>query len=246
MSWTFATIFVYCGFFLLSFDKGRLSRSGSYTILHPLTVSPIWRVCDCGVGGVWRDITEVLWSSRLAFCEISSTNSSAVFVRKGLVALHKGEDSAFVSGVRESKINPLDVAAPVWWREGLAPETPVFIELVDAVPNASEAGWLDSLWAPIVWLWILLLSFGGCSGVSGPAGNEIGPVLCWLSSNGFARCRSWLALKRFCWRTDGAVGKKSAKPADERDIVRKWLQARGGGVTTSKHHPWWLLLTAET
>jgi hypothetical protein len=28
------------------------------------------------------------------------------------------------------------------------------------------------------------------------------------------------ALERFCWSTDGAVGKKSAKPFTERDILR--------------------------
>lgn len=31
--------------------------------------------------------------------------------------------------------------------------------------------------------------------------------------------RSWEALERFCWSTEGAVGKKSAKPFDERDIL---------------------------
>ena len=39
------------------------------------------------------------------------------------------------------------------------------------------------------------------------------------SRRALARCRSWVALKRLCWITDGAVGKKSAKPAEERDIV---------------------------
>ena len=35
------------------------------------------------------------------------------------------------------------------------------------------------------------------------------------------RCllRSCEALERFCWSTEGAVGKKSAKPFDERDIL---------------------------
>ena len=32
--------------------------------------------------------------------------------------------------------------------------------------------------------------------------------------------RSWVAFDLFCCSTDGAVGKKSAKPAEERDMVR--------------------------
>lgn len=36
---------------------------------------------------------------------------------------------------------------------------------------------------------------------------------------GLILCRSCVALDRLCWRTDGAVGKKSAKPADDRDMI---------------------------
>lgn len=46
---------------------------------------------------------------------------------------------------------------------------------------------------------------------------------CWILNCGCP----WTALKRFCWRTDGAVGKKSAKPAEERDMMKDGYTPNG-------------------
>ena len=43
--------------------------------------------------------------------------------------------------------------------------------------------------------------------------------------------RDWAALDRFSWSTDGAVGKKSAKPLDERDMLKTLLP-----MTFGMHH----------
>lgn len=159
-------------------------------------------------------VKEALTGSSLGLSVLFEELPSAIF-GCGLVALQGGDDSTLVRGVRVS-IGAQAVAI------GGGNVAIASRGAVSSPPWRSEAGWVKCRSAA-----------GISDAPPGEAEETVRVAVASETSGPFPRRSP--DLKRFCCRTDGAVGKKSAKPAEARDIMERWLHAQEDRAITKQH-----------